>query len=372
MKGCGDMNMEQVSVIIPVYNAEKFLRRCLDSLRNQTYRNIEVLMVDDGSTDRSLKICKGFAEKDGRFKVLQKQNGGASSARNLGLTNSGGGYVLFVDADDWLPLGAVETLWKKRQETDADYVGGNIMQIFPLRSAELHLFDEASFAKTDVRAFDKFFTSHFTAYAPWAHLYKNQIIQAAGLKFNTDIVFGEDALFNYQYLQHCSRIATTGEVVYYYNRVNSGSITKNYCPSKNKDTLFLLNERRKLYSGELTEAQSYKEDDQLLFAFTFICQDYIFFLPKDSAVEKLRETHLMYRPLLDGVGTYNGDIVQSQPIKSWLDYRRFLDESDYEGLYEYFRGQPNYRAFERRYPLARSILTRLRIFQLFQLRIGYR
>ncbi len=90
-KGCGDMNMEQVSVIIPVYNAEKFLRRCLDSLRNQTYRNIEVLMVDDGSTDRSLKICKGFAAKDGRFKVLQKQNGGASSARNLGLTNSGGG-----------------------------------------------------------------------------------------------------------------------------------------------------------------------------------------------------------------------------------------------------------------------------------------
>ncbi len=358
-------------MIIPVYNAEKYLRRCLDSLRDQTWRNIEVLMIDDGSTDRSLSICCRYAEKDSRFNVIRKQNGGASSARNVYIKNTGG-YITFVDADDWLPRNAIETLLKKRRETDADFVSGNIMQIFLLRSSVLHLFDEAAFDKTDARAFDKFFTSHFTAYASSGHLYKTKTIRDAGLTQRTDAVCGEDALFNYQYLQHCSRIATTSEVVYYYNRFNSGSVTKNYCPGRNRDDLLWITERRKLYPDKLTAAQQYKEDDQLLCLYSNLCQDYTFFLPKESAVEMLRQTHMMYRPLLESVGTYDGAAVQSEFIQSWLDYRHFLENADYEGLYDYFSGRKNYRQVERRHPLARKMLTWLRNFQLFQLKIGYR
>ena len=91
-----------ISVIIPVYNVEKYLSRCIESVLNQTYRNLEIIIVDDGSTDDSLNICRRYEKKDKRIKVIHQDNGGLSSARNKGLMNSTGEYISFVDSDDWL------------------------------------------------------------------------------------------------------------------------------------------------------------------------------------------------------------------------------------------------------------------------------
>ena len=107
------MNKEPlINIIVPVYNTEKYIRKCLDSIVNQTYRNLEIIVVDDGSTDSSGDICDEYAHKDARIKVIHKENGGVSSARNaaLDLCTPGGDLVAFVDSDDWLELNMYETL----------------------------------------------------------------------------------------------------------------------------------------------------------------------------------------------------------------------------------------------------------------------
>ena len=100
-----------ISVIIPVYNAEKFLKSCLDSVVNQTYKNLEIILVDDGSKDNSLEICKQYEKKDKRIKLICKKNGGAASARNLALTIAKGDYITFVDSDDFINLEMYEYLY---------------------------------------------------------------------------------------------------------------------------------------------------------------------------------------------------------------------------------------------------------------------
>ena len=92
----------KISIIIPVYNSQQYLKKCLDSIKIQTYKNLEVILVDDGSTDNSLEICKNYAKKDQRFKVFHKKNGGTSSARNYGLKQVTGDYITFMDNDDYV------------------------------------------------------------------------------------------------------------------------------------------------------------------------------------------------------------------------------------------------------------------------------
>lgn len=106
------MNNPLVSVVVPVYNVASYLEQCLDSVVNQTYKNLEIILVDDGSTDGSGAICDRYAEKDSRIQVIHKENGGLSSARNVGLERITGEWALFVDSDDWIELNTLELLFE--------------------------------------------------------------------------------------------------------------------------------------------------------------------------------------------------------------------------------------------------------------------
>lgn len=115
------MENELISIVVPIYNVENYLRMCLDSIQNQTYQNFECLLINDGSPDHSSKICEEFVEKDSRFKYFEKANGGLSSARNLGIECSGGGaYITFVDSDDWLEHDALDRLYDALKKENAD------------------------------------------------------------------------------------------------------------------------------------------------------------------------------------------------------------------------------------------------------------
>lgn len=114
-----------ISVIIPVYNVEKYIRKCLESIMNQTYKNIEIILVNDGSTDNSGSICDDWACKDSRIKVIHKQNGGLSSARNEGLKSANGDFVTFIDSDDWVVTSYLEEMLLCQQKYDADIVQCN-------------------------------------------------------------------------------------------------------------------------------------------------------------------------------------------------------------------------------------------------------
>ena len=112
--------MPKISVIVPVYNVEKYLRKCIESILNQTFREFELILVDDGSTDSSGKICDEYALKDSRIKVIHKENGGASSARNAGLDVAKGEYIGFVDSDDWIEMDMYGELYRLIKENNTD------------------------------------------------------------------------------------------------------------------------------------------------------------------------------------------------------------------------------------------------------------
>ena len=114
----------KISIIVPVYNVEKYIRRCLDSIAAQTFTDWECICVDDGTPDASGKICNEYAQKDSRFVVIHKENGGVSSARNAGLNVAKGEYVTFCDSDDWVEKEMLEVLYNTALETDADVVMG--------------------------------------------------------------------------------------------------------------------------------------------------------------------------------------------------------------------------------------------------------
>ena len=117
--------MEKISVIMPVYNAEKFIRQSINSILTQTHRNIEIILVDDGSKDLSGKICDEYSKIDSRIKVIHKENGGSSSARNMALDVATGKYIMFIDADDFYENNSCELLYNEIEKTQADYVIGN-------------------------------------------------------------------------------------------------------------------------------------------------------------------------------------------------------------------------------------------------------
>ena len=110
-----------ISVIVPVYNVEPYLRKCLDSIIGQTYKDLEIIIIDDGSTDCSGKICDEYEERDGRLKVFHTENKGLSAARNLGLDNATGDWIGFVDSDDWIEPDMYEVLLKRAGETSSKY-----------------------------------------------------------------------------------------------------------------------------------------------------------------------------------------------------------------------------------------------------------
>ena len=115
------MEDELISIIVPIYNVEKYLRQCLDSIQNQTYQNFECLLINDGSPDNSADICREYVEKDSRFRYFEKENGGLSDARNHGIRQSKGSYLTFVDSDDWLENDALQLLYGALEKRKCGY-----------------------------------------------------------------------------------------------------------------------------------------------------------------------------------------------------------------------------------------------------------
>ena len=110
------MENELISIVVPIYNVDNYLRQCLDSIQNQTYQNFECLLINDGSPDNSADICREYVSKDARFRYFEKENGGVASARNLGIKYSKGKYITFIDSDDWVDLDYLEVLHSKIKE----------------------------------------------------------------------------------------------------------------------------------------------------------------------------------------------------------------------------------------------------------------
>ena len=202
------MNPCIISVIVPVYKAEKYLHRCVDSILAQTYTDFELLLIDDGSPDNSGAICDEYAAKDSRVRVFHKKNGGVSSARNLGLDNARGEWISFVDSDDWLD---VSCLGKLTQKMDADLIRCSI------ESTDGTLWTAEDY-KYEIKEFVKNYEEDPLTRTPCGALYKNQIVRENNIYFDSCVRFGEDMMFNFQYLLKSQSVRLLGFIGYtYYN-----------------------------------------------------------------------------------------------------------------------------------------------------------
>lgn len=211
----------KISIIIPIYNASENIRKCVDSILAQTYKNYELILINDGSADDSGEICDQYSQLDKRIIVKHKTNGGVSSARNLGLDTASGEYVLFVDSDDWIESCTLETIKGKFDQSMSDVI------IFGLVK---HLVSDHGVIKSEFNGLYKNekinindLANNFIYYLDsagmqpsWMYAFKRNIISENKLRFNENLVLYEDFDFNIRYLGKCEYIEFISDALYHY------------------------------------------------------------------------------------------------------------------------------------------------------------
>jgi glycosyltransferase EpsJ len=221
VKNTHSSDKELVSIIVPVYNSEKYLHLCVESIINQSYKNIELLLIDDGSTDNSGSICDAYASGDSRMRVLHTTNKGPAAARNIGIENSKGGFIFFIDSDDSIENNALNLLIKHYKQHNADMVIGDFKKIKEGVSGSGH---NAVFSgnkllkKQDIIDYVRCYLkkpNRFPLFVySWGRLFKSSIIKNNNIFFNPGLRTFEDVAFNFDYLNHTEQIFFLNEAIY--------------------------------------------------------------------------------------------------------------------------------------------------------------
>ncbi len=215
---------EIISVIIPVYQAKKFLYKCIDSVLSQTYQEIEVILIDDGSTDGSAEICDDYVARDNRVRVIHQKNAGVSAARNRGIEQATGQYLMFVDADDYVEKTLCENLMYFA--TTADLMIEGFIEDWGSFVKKTSVAEQRFYSLQELKKdFDILYKIPMLN-SPVARLYKKKLL--SDIKFDVDIPLGEDFLFNLMYYSKCQNIAFLPQTDYIYNQTNTNSATKKY------------------------------------------------------------------------------------------------------------------------------------------------
>lgn len=239
----------KVSVIIPVYNVEKYIKECIDSVILQTYKNIEIIIVNDGSTDKSGFICDSYSKNDTRIKVIHKKNEGLSSARNVGLDNATGEYICFLDSDDWMDIQTINEAINISIKYEADIVFWSCIKEYLDKSLKYKVIQTFS----DIVVFESSKLDYLkrrtvgllneelnqptktdSFISAWGKLYKSSLIKKNGIRFlSTKDVGSEDVPFNVQSFYYSKKIIFIDRYFNHYRMTNENSLTKNH-----KNTLF--------------------------------------------------------------------------------------------------------------------------------------
>ena len=207
--------MPRLSIIVPVYNSERSLSRCIDSILSQSFTDFELLLINDGSKDSSLSICQEFASNDRRIKVLDKVNGGASSARNHGMFNAQGDWITFIDSDDWIGTSYFDNI---DNDEVSDLIVGSLYFINSQTFGKLVNID-VFLENQDFRAVILQNLNNSVLNSPCAKFYRRSIITHNDIYFNEDLIFGEDSVFVKKYLLHVNNLKVQNSIIYYYDDI---------------------------------------------------------------------------------------------------------------------------------------------------------
>ncbi len=229
------MKNPKISIIVPIYNAEKYIDRCMDSIFNQTFADYEIILVNDGSKDNSLSICKEYEKKDNRIKVIDKENGGAGSARNAGIDIAKGEYLYFIDSDDEISSNLLERTFFVAKEDDFDLIvfsikndiidsnTGSVLSSYCSKQSDLEFKSRGDFRKN----FSKLYYEGILFGGPVNKLFRTQIIKGNGVRF-PDLRRGQDEIFNFRYYRYVNSLKIIPDVLYTYFAFDKIAQNKKY------------------------------------------------------------------------------------------------------------------------------------------------
>lgn len=233
--------MEKISVIVPVYNAENYLSKCLESIIKQTYSCLEIILIDDGSTDSSYKIMENYKKKDNRILLFHKENSGVSATRNLGIKKMTGEYVVFVDSDDWIDEDYLERIYKIIKETKSDFVKTGYTVNHNYEEGKVNYFFDESIKEIEKEKIVDYFLTNSDLNSSCMQLISKKILDQNKILFQENFIYGEDMLFTFQVMQHAKKIIWLKNAGYHCYS-NSDSITrqinKEVCIKKCNDSYY--------------------------------------------------------------------------------------------------------------------------------------
>ena len=267
-------NTEKISIVIPAFNVERYIENLLNCLKKQTYKNLEIIIVNDGSSDKTESICKEFINKnkDMSFKYIYQKNSGVSAARNVGIKNATGEFLIFIDADDTISKKMVELLYNKQKESDYDFVFSNATIISKNIKTKSLILDEENFNLKEsffVSIFSNFVSkkiynfSYEFSRSVWGKLYRRDLIKENNLYFDEKMFLFEDGFFNLCYLNSINKLSYISECVYnyYIDNGNSSRYRKNLLEEdsykiekinqKFSDLSFVINQAKYAYFIDL-------------------------------------------------------------------------------------------------------------------------
>ena len=222
------------SILVPIYNSDIDLVPCLESIRHQKYQNLEILLVNDGSSDSSLEICRMYARLDPRIVIIDKENSGVSGTRNVAIEHATGKYLQFVDSDDYLDVNATRLMVEAMEENKVDLLLCNYcsvtrdekMQVFGFLPPDTRM-DKAQFARYLMEEPASFYYG-----VMWNKLYRRDIIMEHDIRCNEEFTWSEDMLFNLEYIRYAESFYSLRTPVYYYVRQKKGSLSAQVTPAK--------------------------------------------------------------------------------------------------------------------------------------------
>ncbi len=227
--------MSKVSVIVPIFNAEKKLDRCLKSVIKQTFKNFELILVNDGSTDNSLKICRKFEKEDKRVRVIDKNNEGCIAARRKGIENASSDYIMFVDADDWIDTKSIELLYNETVNNDFDIIVCNMYKvlgngvIFKKKNGSVYFSKDRIYSDEEIKRelIPAYFHGHPFPSSLCAKLYKKELILKSGNYLDRICFLGEDLFYNLEMFLKANKVKIISHSLYFYS---FGGSTSKYMP----------------------------------------------------------------------------------------------------------------------------------------------
>lgn len=263
---------ELISVIIPVYNVENYIEKCLETLINQTYKKLEIILIDDGSSDNSGNICDKYQKEDSRIKVIHKKNEGASEARNVGIEQATGKYLAFVDADDYIDYTMLEKMYNQIKQDNAQIVFCGYSRINDIGIEKENFLDIEKYPKDKtilyslIGALPNDKNDIIIGTSVWICLYDLNIIKSNNIFFKSQKIYmSEDILFQIEYLEHVKKVGLIKEPLYKY-RYNENSLSTKYKKDRFEKQKVLYREEKRV----LEEKGIYNKEVQTRLDRTFL------------------------------------------------------------------------------------------------------